>query len=909
MTIRNLEHLLSPRSIVLIGASETPHSVGAILTGNLLNGAFKGDIWLVNPARDTVQRTPCYRSLAALPAVPDLAVIATPPETVPALIGELGRLGCRAAVVITAGIQGDTRAAMLETAGRYLLRIQGPNCLGLMLPPLGLNASFAQITPPSGKLAFLSQSGALITGIVDWAASRGVGFSHVISMGDMADVDSGDLLDYLAGDIHSSAILMYLESVTAAPKFMSAARRAARVKPVIVIKSGRHASGAAAALSHTGALAGADQAYEAAFRRAGLLRVLELSDLFSAAEVLGKVPTLNGERLAIITNGGGAGVLAADRLSDLGIEPAALSAATISKLDRALPVTWSHRNPVDIIGDANAARFAAAVDAVLDDPGIDALLTINCPTALNPSLDAAVAVTAAIEARRAAGKPAKPVLTSWLGTSAAASARNHFASKGVPTFDTPASAVEAFKHLVCHRRAQSELMTTPPSLPDSIFKPEPAANDIIDAALAAGHETLTEVEAKSLLAAYDIPVAETVVATSPQDAARLAQPLLEKYAACALKILSIDISHKSDVGGVRLDLTSSEQVREAAEAMHTRIHAANPSARIDGFTVQPMIKRPGAHELLLGISVDPTFGPMVMFGAGGVAVEAVRDVAQALAPLDLNLARDLMRKTRVFRLLQGYRNRPPADIDAIALTLVRLSYLAARHLEIREIDINPLLADEHGVVALDARVRIADEAKVPRTPMAIRPYPTEWEKTLALPDLGPAVLRPIRPEDERLYAAFFAKVEPADVRLRFFTPRVGLSHRFLARLTQIDYAREMAFVAISKDSGELLGVARFVADPDFVTGEYGILVRSDLKNHGLGWALMTHIIDYARASNLVQIHGHVLPHNTAMIAMCQQLGFAIDTDADDRSLIRATLVLNHSSTAGTPTVAAPPKST
>ncbi len=894
MTIRNLEMLLAPRSIVMIGASSRPKAVGSIVTRNLLAGGFKGDIWLVNPGHSEVSGLRSYFNVAALPGVPDLAVISTPPETVPGMIGELGRKGCRAAVVITAGLRGPLKQAMLDAAKPYLLRIQGPNCLGLMLPPLGINASFSHVAPIPGKLAFLSQSGALITGIVDWAVSRSIGFSHVISMGDMADVDVGDLLDYLAGDRQSHAILMYLESIIAAPKFMSAARRAARSKPVVVIKSGRHASGASAALSHTGALAGADQAYEAAFRRSGLLRVQEMSELFSAVEVLAKNPRLLGERLAIITNGGGAGVLAADRLGDFGNDTAALSAATLARLDAALPATWSHANPVDIVGDADAKRFETALDAVLDDTAIDAALVINCPTALNPSLDAAQAVTRAIDARRTADKLEKPVLTNWLGVAAAAPSREHFAAHGVPTFDTPADAVEAVWYLVRHRRAQIELMATPPSLPDAIFKDTGLAGPILSEALANGRTMLTEVEAKSLLGAYDIPITTTQIATSPEQAGHLAQSIIVQHGACVLKILSVDISHKSDIGGVRINLETPAQVQEAAGQMLARIHDRMPEARIGGFTIQPMIRRPGAHELLLGISVDPTFGPLVTFGTGGTGVEVIRDTAQALPPLDLNLARDLMAQTRVWKLLQGYRNRPRADIDAIALTLVRLSYLAARHPQIREIDINPLLADEHGVIALDARVTIADETKSPRPPLAIRPYPSEWERTIARPALAPAglgeiLIRPIRPEDEVLYAAFFEKIDKEDVRLRFFSPHVALSHAFLARLTQIDYAREMAFVALSKESGTLLGVARFIADPDFAKGEYGILVRSDLKGQGLGWALMTQLIDYARASQLQRIYGEVLAHNTTMLAMCRELGFDISISDDDPSIVRATL--------------------
>lgn len=893
MTIRNLDCLLAPRSIVMIGASDRQGSVGAIVTRNLLDGGFQGDIWLLNPGRDEVAGTRAYRTVDALPGVPDLAVICTPPDTVPDLIGQLGAKGCRAAVVITAGLRGALKQAMLDAAKPYLLRIQGPNCVGLMLPPLGINASFSHIMPAAGKIAFLSQSGALITGIVDWAVSRSIGFSHVVSMGDMADADVGDLLDYLAGDRNSHAILMYLESITAAPKFMSAARRAARAKPVIVIKSGRHASGASAALSHTGAMAGADQAYEAAFRRAGLLRVQEMAELFGAVEVLAKNPHLNGERLAIITNGGGAGVLAADRLGDFGKDTAVLSPATLARLDGVLPATWSHANPIDIIGDAPPARFAAALDAALDDPAIDAALVLNCPTALSPSLEAAKAVTGVIAARVADGRALKPILTSWLGVAAAAPSREHFAAHGVPTFDTPADAIEAFWQLVRYARAQRELMATPPSLPDAIFKDGAQASAIIATALAAGRTVLSEVEAKALLGAYGIPITATQIVKTPAEAHAASMSVIAKDGSCVLKILSQDISHKSDVGGVRVDLATPFQVRDAAEKMLARIALVMPDARIDGFTLQPMIRRPRAHELILGISVDPTFGPLVTFGTGGTAVEVIHDVAQALPPLDLNLARDLMAQTRVWKLLQGYRDRPSADIDAIALTLVRLSYLAARHPEIREIDINPLFADETGVIALDARVRVANAQSDPRTPMAIRAYPSEWERHLDFteraPQLGEIFVRPIRPEDEALYADFFARVDKDDIRMRFFSPNVSLSHRFLARFTQIDYAREMAFIALAKDTGAMLGVARFMADPDFVAGEYGVLVRSDLKGLGLGWALMTQLIDYARASGLAQMYGEVLAHNTTMLSMCRELGFKTIPSESDPALVHVTL--------------------
>ncbi len=892
MTIRNLQHLLAPRSVALIGASERAGSIGGILARNLSRAGFKGPVHFVNPKGGEVAGERCFASIAALPEAPDLAIVATPPATLPGIIGELGAKGCRAAVVITAGIRGDIRQAMLDAAKPHLLRIQGPNCLGLMLPPLGLDATFSHIAPRPGRLAFLSQSGALITGIVDWAESRGIGFSHVVSLGDMADVDFGDLLDYLAGDAESRAILLYMESLRSAPKFMSAARRAARSKPVVVIKAGRHASGAKAALSHTGALAGADAAFEAAFRRAGLVRVNELQDLFEAAEILSKVAPLEGDRLGIVTNGGGAGVLAADRLADLGLALADLAPETVRRLDAVLPATWSRGNPIDIIGDAGADRYKEALEAALDDPGLDAVLVMNCPTAISPSLDTAKVVLSVLTARRASGHTQKPLITTWLGEAAAADSRRLFSDARVPTFDTPSEAVDGFSALVRYRRAQTELMATPPSLPDGIFRPSEAASEVIRNVLATtGPRMLTEPEAKTMLRAYAIPVVDTAIVDTPEAAGAASEAIISEHGAAVLKILSKDISHKSDVGGVRLGLETPAAVETAARAMLDRAREAVPGALIQGFTVQPMVRRPRAHELILGMSEDPTFGPLLMFGAGGVAVEALRDAAHALPPLDLNLARDLMRQTRVWRLLQGYRDRPAADIDAIALTLVRLGYLAARHPEIREIDINPLIADENGVIALDARIRIDDEAAHPRVPLSIRPYPSEWETRVDTP-AGAVLLRPIRPDDERLYEAFFANVSPEDTRLRFFAPKTELSHRFLARLTQIDYAREMAFVALDETGTSLLGVSRFMADPDFERGEYAVLVRSDLKGRGIGWALMRQLIDFAKAAGLSVIFGHVLRENTTMIDMCRDLGFTIASDPEDTTQLLVTLDLS-----------------
>ncbi|MFZ4806408.1 MAG: GNAT family N-acetyltransferase [Hyphomicrobiaceae bacterium] len=890
MSIRNFEHLLAPRSVALIGASDVPHSIGAITARNLKRGGFKGPLWFVNPRRPVVEGVACYASVDALPDAPDLAVIATPAATIPGLIDELGRKGCRAAVIITAGVRGELADAMLAAAGRHLLRIQGPNCIGLMVPGIGLDASFSHRAARNGRLAFLSQSGALVTAIVDWAESRGIGFSHVVSLGDMADADFGDFLDYFAGDPSSRAILLYMESLKHAPKFMSAARRAARSKPVIVIKSGRHEASAKAAFSHTGALAGADAAYDAAFRRAGLLRVQELSELFDAAEILSKVSPLEGERLTIVTNGGGAGVLAADALSDHGGLLGSLAPETLAKLDGALPATWSHSNPVDIIGDAGPDRYAAALDAVLDDPQTDAVLVINCPTALHDSHEAAEAVTRTLAARRAAKRRSKPVLTNWLGVDAAESSRRHFAEHHIASFDTPADSVHGFMQLVRYTRAQTELLSMPPSLPEAMYAGSDATGQLIADCLAQGRRHLTELEAKNVLSAFGIPTVATELAATPAEARDRAAPMLARHGAVVIKILSVDIPHKSDVGGVRLNLETPLQVEQAAELMLERARAARPDARIDGFTVQPMIRRSHAHELIVGVSEDPTFGPLLMFGAGGTAVEVLRDAAYALPPLDLRLAHDLIRQTRVSRLLAGYRDRAPANIEAIAMTLVKLGYMVASHPAIREIDINPLLADETDAIVLDARIRLEDPVEKPRVRMAIRPYPREWQKEVDFDCVGHVTIRPIRPEDEALYQEFFSHVDAEDMRLRFFTPRPDLSHKFLARLTQIDYAREMAFVALSKD-GDLLGVARFIADADFVRGEYGVLVRSDLKGHGLGWKLMQHLIDYARSTGLHQIIGAVLADNTTMLKMCESLGFKIQPFPGDPSVREVVLDL------------------
>lgn len=895
MTVRNLEFAFAPRSVVLIGASPQDGSVGATIVANLHGGSFEGQIYLVNPRHREIGSEKCYPDVASLPETPDLAVVATPPDTLPQIIAELGRRGVRAAVVVTAGLTARQRQEMLDAAKPHCLRIIGPNGLGLWLPNIGLNASFGHMPAKPGRLALLSQSGALIGGILDWANSRDIGFSAIVSMGDMADVDVGDLLDFLAADVSTRAILMYLESVPARRKFMSAARSAARAKPVIALKSGRFAASAKAAATHTGALAGADNVVDAAFRRAGLLRVNELEELFNAAEALTHLRPLTGDRLSILTNGGGAGVLAVDQLMSLGGELAPLDDSEKQALGRFLPANWSAANPVDIIGDADAARYAEALEIMLDGAESDALLVMNCPTALTSSLDAAKAVVDTIEGRRQRG-PVKPVLCTWLGADGARAARDLFARSGIPSYESPDDAVRAFNELRQYTRAQEELMRVPANRGDGDIPPidEDRIREQLRKAATSGRDMLTEIEAKSVILACGIPTVATEVAATPADVEAAAELLLRDHPAIVIKVYSEDISHKSDVGGVVLDLKTAQAARQAADDIIARVEEKRPDARIQGFAVQPMIQRPGACELIAGIMEDSLFGPVILFGAGGTSTEIVADTAVALPPLDDKFANEMMRRTRIYKLLEGYRDRPPADLEAIEDSLIRLSQLIVAFPAVMEVDINPLLADENGVIALDARIRIdpsAIDKPGPNPRLAIRPYPAHWTTQASTQTGMPVVIRPVRPVDEHLYDAFFAALSPEDIRFRFLAPKKEFSHAFIARFTQIDYNRAMAFVALDPDEAELLGVARLSANPDYESAEYAIVVRSDLKGQGLGWALMSQLIDYARAEGLKELYGDVLRANTGMLSMCRQLGFRIRPSEDDPAVSHVTLDL------------------
>ncbi|MFT4120400.1 GNAT family N-acetyltransferase [Bradyrhizobium sp.] len=887
MSTYRLKNLLSPQSVALVGASPRQGSVGRAVLENIRKAEFKGPFGLVNARHSEIGGVASVSSQDKLPFVPELVVITAPAAEVPGIVDQAGQRGSAGALIVSAGLghgPGSLHESAIAAARKHGMRLIGPNCLGIMMPGVSLNASFAASMPRAGNLALISQSGAIAAGMVDWAAQRGVGFSGIVSIGDQIDVDIADLLDYFAMDHKTRAILLYIEAIKDARKFMSAARAAARVKPVVVVKSGRMAQGAKAAATHTGALAGSDAVYDAAFRRAGVLRVADLRELFDCAETLGRVEDPTGKRLAILTNGGGIGVLAVDRLVELGGIAAPMTADTRRNLDAVLPATWSGANPVDIVGDADASRYAAALEVLLDDPGNDAVLILNVQTAIASAADIARTVTERVKAYRDKHRSwAKPVLAAWVG--ADQTIIETLSGAGIPNYPTEDDAVRGFMHLVRHREVVEELSQVPPAMPDTFAPDVAAARRIVASAIADGRKWLEPVEIKHLLEAYDIAMVPTYAATDIEEAVACANEMFAQGATVVLKIMSRDIVHKSDVGGVVLNLTTADAVRAAASDILARAKRLRPEARISGVIVQAMVVKAKARELILGLADDPTFGTVVVFGRGGTAVEIINDKALALPPLDLQLASDLIDRTRVSRLLRAYRDVPAVKQDAVALVLVKLAQMAADVPEIREFDINPLLADETGVTAVDARVAVG----VPQRKFsgsgpanfAVRAYPSRLERHIELKDGWRIFVRPIRPEDEPTIHEFLRHVTAHDLRLRFFAPMKEFTHEFIARLTQLDYARAMAFIAFDEATSEMVGVVRIHSDSIYESGEYAILLRSDLKGRGLGWALMQQIIDYAKSEGLKTISGDVLKENVTMLDMCRQLGFEVKPDPSE----------------------------
>ncbi len=880
MAIRNLEFLFKPKSVAVIGASDGAGEVGAVVMQNLLAGGFAGPIMPVTAKHRAIKGVLAYPNVKALPTAPELAVVALAPAEVPAVVGELGEIGAKAVLLLTDSLDRQTgpdgrllQDAAMDQARRHGMRVLGPNGIGLLSPNIGLNASFAARPAQKGKIAFVSQSKALCNAVLDWADTHNIGFSHFVSVGAAADVDFGDVLDYLGSDPHTSAIMLYIETITDARKFISAARAASRNKPVIAIKSGRSRQGARAAQSHTGKLAGVDSVYEAVLRRAGVLRVHDFEEIFEAVGTLGHVAAsqirnVRGERLGVLTNAGSIGVLAADALEDSGGELAELTRETGDKLTAALGATWSQANPVDIAGDAAPQRYAQALRILLDAPEIDGVLVMHAPTALTSATEIARAVAEVAKSQRA-----KSVSTCWVGVGTVQEARQLFDHAHIPTHETPEQAARAFMHLVQYRRNQEILMQTPASLP-KFFRPDVArARAIIRRALNRGQTVLDEQDSNMILATYGIPVVQTRFAACAEDAGRVAA---EIGFPVALKILSDDVITKSDVGGVVLDLKSREEVLEAGCDITDRVHAVYPDARIRGFTVQPMARRPGAQELIVGVADDPVFGPVILFGAGGTEVEVIRDSAVALPPLNMALAKDLMAQTRIARVLEGHLGAGVADREAVAATLCRVSQMVCDIPELRELDINPLVVDGQGVIVLDARIKVAEGT---RSRLAIRPYPKELEEEFVMRDGRSVVLRPIRPEDEPAHHEFHAMLSPEDIRMRHFAFVKEIVHSQMARLTQIDYDREMAFVAAA--DGETLGVVRVALDQDAASAEFSIVIRSDLKKTGLGSALFDKMIRYCQSRGVTRIEGQTMRENRKMQALAERFGFKLHHDPEE----------------------------
>ena len=882
MSQHYLNPLFAPKSVAVFGASDRVDSVGQIVFQNMLESGFHGTLYPVNAKNPEVQGRKAYTSISKIEEPVELVVIATPPQTVPDIIEECGKHGVKAAVIITAGF-GETGAegqalerAVLENASRYGIRLIGPNCLGVMRPGIGLNATFNKGGANTGHLAFISQSGALCTAILDWAQTNDVGFSSVVSMGSSADVDFGEILDYLVSDQQTHSILMYIEGIRNARSFMSAIRAAARVKPVILVKVGRHAAGSKAAMSHTASLVGSDDAFDAAVRRAGVVRVQTITQLFAAAKALsiGFHPT--GNRLAIVTNGGGPGVMATDRAADLGLVIATLSDTTMEQLNKVLPSNWSHGNPVDIIGDAQADRYHHAVKACLEDPNVDGVLTILTPQAMTKPLEAAQTVM------ELSSQYKKPLLTCWMGEAQVAESRKAFNHAQRPNFRTLEAAVEVFSCLSAYYQNQKLLEQMPGPVSHHLEPDVEGARLIIEGALQDRRKVLNEMESKALLSAFHIPVAQTMVAHSPNEALLIAQQLGYPV---AMKVNSRDISHKSDAGGVKLNLGNAQAVRAAYHEIMDNVKRSRPEAHIDGIAIQPMIIKENGRELMLGVTNDPVFGPVITFGAGGTLVEVMGDRAVALPPLNSFLVKDLIKGTHVAKMLGAFRQMPAANMDALESVLLRVSEMVCELPMLMEMDINPLIVDEHGALAADARVLVE-----PRQPnadryshMAIYPYPTHLVSYWQLADGTDITIRPIRPEDAELTQEFVRGLSPESRYFRYMNSVQELSHSMLVRFTQIDYSREMALIAVADKNGKEieLGVSRFTINPDGESCEFALVVADTMRGIGLGPKLMTALLDAARAKGLRIMEGGVLRNNSSMLHLMTRLGFTIETSEED----------------------------
>jgi acetyltransferase len=891
MSTATLQRMFRPRSVAVIGANNRPQSVGNVILRNLLSGGFDGPIMPVNPRHESVAGVLTYPDVSSLPRTPDLAILCTPPRTVPDLVDELGARGTRAVLVPARGLRAaaepDGRTLeerALATARRHRMRLLGGATLGILVPGIGLDASFSRARALPGSIGFVSQSDAVGALVLDWAHPRRIGFSHFVSLGEAADVGFGDVLDYLGSDPDTRAILLHIESLRERRIFMAAARGAARNKPVLAIKAGRVPRGSSGLplSSDTLSLVEPDDVFDAALRRAGVVRVQDVDELFDAVETLAHARPLRQDRLAVVSNGGGAGVMVEDQLYAGGLRLPELSPGTAERLRRVLPPGWDGRNPVDLLVDAPGVRYADALEVLLYSKEFDAVLVVHTPTTLASGVEAARAVVRASEAFRGS------VLASWVGGDTVGAARQLLVDAGVPSFDTPADAARAFRFMVGHRRSRETLSQTPPSVPAE-FEPDAAAvRRIIRGALDEGRDYLRVTETMAVLAAYGIRVAEIHLASTPEEAGRVARSIGFPV---ELALRSPDVRRKWEVGGVAVELESPQAVEAAARGMVARLAEWRPDARVTGFSVQRAFRSQHARPLFAGAAVDPLFGPVILFGEGR-DTEIGRDFAVALPPLNPPLARELVARTRVSALLEQSPRRPAADREALQLALVKISQLVVDHPEVVELDVSPLQADEAGVVAVGAFMKVAPATGAPADRLAIRPYPKGLEERFELRGGGEVLIRPIRPEDEAAHARFVSRLSPEDSRFRFFHYVRTMPQSELARLTQIDYDREMAFVAVRQGEAgaETIGVVRTVAEPDNESAEFAIVVRSDLKRRGLGTRLMQRAIDHCRSRGTREIGGDVLAGNESMIDLARRFpGFAIsppDADGIARVTIR-----------------------
>ncbi len=879
MPIRNLNKLFYPRSVAVIGANNAGGDPGHVVMNNLLRGGFEGPIMPVSADKQAIAGVLAYRDVGALPITPDLAVLAIEQARVPATLYELGERGTRAAIVLGPGPlktggtgDRDLHAAVRDTARPFGMRVLGPNCLGLMVPHIGLNASGAHRPADTGGVAFVSQSAAICTAVLDWVGRRDIGFSHFVSLGEAADVDFADILDYLGSDPMTRAILLFVESIHHGRAFMSAARGASRNKPVLVIKAGRVPQGQFLAAQRSHAPIGDDAVFDAAIRRAGMLRVFSFGELFAAVETLAKAKPLKGDRLAILANGYGMAIMAADTLLTKDGRLAELSAETIAKLDQVLPNAGPRCNPLSVSTDAPPVSYADAARILLAAPEVDAVMVLHVPTALASSSEAARGVIQVAKETRGA------VLTSWMGGDTVEPARRLFAQARVPTYDTPTQAIDAFLHMVRFRRNQDILMQTPPSTPPEFTPARDTGRRIVAEALAAGRPDLGEAGALALLAAYQIPIVATHQVETVEAAVALATDLGFPV---TLRLGPADPAVTAEEAtGSLLDRPAA--VRSAAEWLIAAWRQDFPGQPVPPLTVTKVPVRPKSRQVRMSIELDPVFGPIVSFGEGGATAGLIGERVAALPPLNVPLARELVGRSSVAAALGGSDRVRPADIESLCLTLVKLAQMAVDIRELTFLEINPMLVDEHGVLAVDVRVRATPS---PDRHLAIRPYPQELEETFALRNGREVLLRPIRPEDEPAHYEFLSKVSLDDIRFRFFGLVRRLPHSEMARLTQIDYDREMAFVATAdKEDGqgrETLGVVRTVTDPNNEQAEYAILVRSDLKGQRLGWKLMDKMLAYCRSRGTREMVGQVLRDNMAMLDLLHGLGFRIRAVPDE----------------------------